>query len=369
VTDPDQRLESLDVFRGLTIAAMILVSTPGTWEAVYAPLEHAAWDGWTPTDLVFPFLLFAMGAAVPFAMARRRATKRRVRRHVIRRALILFALGLLLNAIETPPLVWSTFRIPGVLQRIALVYVAVAALTERTSWRTQAIATIAALAGYWAVMMLVPVPGAGRGVLTPEGNLASFIDRSLLGTHLADRFWDPEGVLSTIPAIATALCGVFAGDWLNRPSATPHRTAMLFAAGLGAAALGLIWDLVFPINKNLWTSSFALLSGGLAAAVLAMCHWVLDVRRWRGWEAPFIAFGRNPLAGYALSVGLDSLLTQWMVSADTSLKGTIYQHVFAARVGPCCGAEAASLGYALTYVAVWGVVLGVMYRRRVFIGI
>src|SRR5213592_3718692 len=160
-----RRLESLDVFRGATIAAMILVSTPGTWEAVYWPLEHATWDGWTPTDLVFPFLLFAMGAAVPFAMARRRGTERRIRRHVIRRALILFAIGLALNAIETPlPLVWSTFRIPGVLQRIALVYAAVAGLAERTSWRTQAAAAAAALVGYWAVMVLVPVPGAGRGV-------------------------------------------------------------------------------------------------------------------------------------------------------------------------------------------------------------
>jgi predicted acyltransferase len=365
-----QRLESLDVFRGLTIAAMILVSTPGTWDAVYPPLVHAAWDGWTPTDLVFPFLLFAMGAAVPFAMARRRGSGRPIRRHVIRRALMLFALGVALNAIETPPpVVWSTFRIPGVLQRIALVYVAVAALTERASWRTQVIVAVAALAGYWAVMTLVPVPGGGRGVLTPEGNLASFLDRALLGTHLSDPLWDPEGVLSTIPAIATALCGVFAGDWLNRSAATPHRTSALFAAGLAAAGLGLAWDQLFPINKSLWTSSFALFSGGLAAAVLSICHWVLDVRRWRGWEAPFVAFGRNPLAGYGLSVGLDALLTNWMVSTDTSLKSAIYQRLFAGRMDACCSAEAASLAYALAYVAIWGVVLGVMYRKRVFIGI
>jgi predicted acyltransferase len=372
VTKPGihHRLEALDVFRGLTIAAMILVSTPGTWEAVYGPLEHATWDGWTATDLVFPFLLFAMGAAVPFAMARRRGTERRIRRHVIRRALILFALGLLLNAIETPPpLVWSTFRIPGVLQRIALVYAAVAWLAERTSWRTQAAAAAAALVGYWAVMVIVPVPGVGRGVLTPEGNVASFIDRALLGRHLAHGFWDPEGVLSTIPAIATALFGVFAGDWLNRSGATHHRTAALLAAGLSVAVLGLLWDQVFPINKSLWTSSFALWSGGLAAASLAACHWVLDVRRWRGWEAPFMAFGRNALVGYTLSVGVDSLLTNWTVSGDTSLKSSLYQHLFADRLFACCGAEAASLGYALAYVAVWGVPLGVMYRKRVFVGI
>ena len=133
--------------------------------------------------------------------------------------------------------------------------------------------------------------------------------------------------------------------------------------------LGLLWDQTFPINKSLWTSSFALLSSGLAAASLAACHWVLDVKRWRGWEASFIAFGRNALVGYTLSVGVDSLLTNWTVSPDTSLKGAIYQHLFAERLAPCCGAEAASLGYALAYVATWGIVLSVMYRKRVFIGI
>src|SRR4051794_5863040 len=213
---PQQRLDSLDVFRGLTIAAMILVSTPGTWTAVYTPLDHAAWHGWTPTDLVFPFLLFAMGAAVPFALARRRGAPRGVRRHVLRRAAVLFALGLLLNAIEAPPpLHLDTFRIPGVLQRIAIVYAAIAALTERTSLRTQIVAAVAALFGYWAILMWLPVPGVGAGVLTPEGNFASWLDRALLGRHLLTPVYDPEGVLSTVPAIATALAGVFAGTWLK----------------------------------------------------------------------------------------------------------------------------------------------------------
>src|SRR5215831_19205992 len=211
MSDPPARLESLDVFRGLTIAGMILVSTPGTWTAVYAPLDHAIWNGWTPTDLVFPFLLFAMGAALPFALSRRRGEPRGIRRHVLRRAALLFALGLLLNAIETaPPLNLETFRIPGVLQRIALVYAAVAALTERTSLRTQVLAALAGLFGYWALLTLVPVPGIGAGVLTPDGNLASYIDRAVLGHHLLTPVYDPEGLLSTIPAIATALAGVFA---------------------------------------------------------------------------------------------------------------------------------------------------------------
>lgn len=369
MADSSQRLDSLDVFRGLTIAAMILVSTPGTWTSVYAPLDHAAWDGWTPTDLVFPFLLFAMGAAVPFALARRRGTPRHVRRHVVRRAAILFVLGLLLNAIEaSPPLDWATFRIPGVLQRIAVVYVAVAWLTERASLRTQIAVAVAALFAYWAAMTLVPVPGVGAGVLSPEGNLASFVDRSLLGRHLLNRRWDPEGVLSTIPSIVTALAGVFAGDWLEAPRFS-HRSLWLWAAGFGAMLAGLAWDRAFPINKNLWTSSFAIFSAGLAAQLFALCHWVIDVKRRRGWSLPFAAFGRNPLAAYFLSVGFDSVLTKWTVGDGGSLKSLAYRVAFASWLRPCCGAEAASLAYATVYVALWGVLLVALYRRRLFIGI
>lgn len=361
---PHSRLESLDVFRGLTIAAMILVSTPGTWDAVYPPLEHALWHGWTLTDLVFPFLLFAMGAAVPFAMARRRAS-RSVRRHMIRRAVILFAMGLLLNAIETPPpLRWTTFRIPGVLQRIALVYLAVAWLTEHTTRRTQAIVAAGCALGYWALMMWVPVPGVGAGVLTPEGNIASYVDRLLLHGHMNHALWDPEGLLSTIPAIATALAGVFAGDWLNRAHAR-HQTLVLFAVGVAAMGAGLLWGRVFPINKNLWTGSFVLFSAGLAVQTLAVCHWILDVHLARAWAAPFVAFGRNPLAGYFLSVALDSVLTRWRVGG-ASLKWMVFSNVFAVRIPRL---QTASLAYALSYVGLWAIILSVMHRKRVFIGI
>jgi predicted acyltransferase len=369
VTGALQRLESLDVFRGLTIAAMILVSTPGSWTAVYTPLDHALWNGWTPTDLVFPFLLFAMGAAVPFALARRRGTPRRLRQHVLRRAVVLFLLGLLLNAIEAPPpLHLATFRIPGVLQRIALVFAAVAALTERSSWRTQAAIAAAALFGYWALLTLVPVPGHGAGVLTPEGNLASYLDRTLLGRHLLTPLYDPEGLLSTLPAIVTALCGVFAGVWLNERGA-PSRTVWLWAVGFGAMTLGFVWGRVLPINKNLWTSSFALFSAGLAAQGLALCHWLIDTMHWRAWSRPLAAYGRNPLAAYFLSVGFDSLLTRWRLGDGASLKAFVYRIGFTSWLRPCCGAEAASLGYAIAYVVLWGLVLMEMHRRRIFIGI
>ena len=366
---PRQRLDALDVVRGLTIAAMILVSTPGTWNAVYLPLDHAAWHGWTPTDLVFPFLLFAMGAAVPFAMARRRGAPTRIRRHGVRRAAILFALGLVLNAIETPPpLRGETFRIPGVLQRIALVYLAVTWITERALWRTQVAIAASLLAGYWGVMTLVPVPGAGAGVLTPSGNLASFIDRALFGRHLLTPLVDPEGLLSTLPAIATALCGVFAGGWLKTPGER-HRSVRLWAAGFAATIVALAWAQLFPINKNLWTSSFALLTAGIAAQALAACHWFIDVHGWRRWARPFVAYGRNPLAGYFLSVGVDSLLARWILADGSPVKSVIYRTLFASWMQPRWGAEAASLAYAVAYVALWGAMLGEMYRRRIFIGI
>ena len=369
MTTAAERLDSLDVFRGLSIAAMILVSTPGSWNAVYAPLDHALWNGWTPTDLVFPFLLFAMGAAVPFALARRRGTGRGVARHILRRAAILFVLGLLLNAIEAaPPLQLATFRIPGVLQRIALVFLAVAWLTEHGSLRVQIATVVAALAGYWAALTLIPVPGVGAGVLTPEGNLASFIDRAVLGRHLLTRLSDPEGLLSTLPAIATAMCGVFAGDWLKERR-QPHHSAWLWAAGLLATIAGLAWHRTFPINKNLWTSSFALFSAGLAAQALALFHWLVDARGWRGWSRPLAAYGRNPLAAYFLSVGCDSLLTRVTVTGSGSLKGIVYRSAIVPWLRPCCGAEAASLGYAIAYVALWGVILGELYRRRIFIRI
>jgi predicted acyltransferase len=230
------------------------------------------------------------------------------------------------------------------------------------------IATVAgALAAYWAALALIPVPGAGAGVLTPEGNLASYLDRALLGGHLLNRWSDPEGLLSTLPAIATAMCGVFAGDWLKERR-QPHHSGWLFAAGLAAMAAGLAWGRVFPINKNLWTSSFALFSGGLAAQVLALFHWLVDVRGWRAWSRPLSAFGRNPLAAYFLSVGLDSALTRIIIGSG-SLKGSVYRSAFVPWLRPCCGAEAASLGYAVAYVVLWGAILGEMSRRRVFIRI
>jgi predicted acyltransferase len=350
---------------------MILVSTPGTWDAVYWPLDHATWNGWTMADLVFPFLLFAMGAAVPVALARRRRTPKHLWRHVIRRGLLLFGLGLALNALDpSAHFGLSTFRIPGVLQRIAVVYVAVAWLTERTSFRTQAIVAVLGLLGYWTAMTLIPVPGVGPGVLTPDSNLAAFVDRAVLGRHLVHGTWDSEGLLSTIPAIVTSLVGVMTGHWLMRAPRPHHESMWLFLIGLGLAATGLLWDRVFPINKNLWTSSFVMLSGGLAVATLALCHWMLDVRQWRRWSVPFVALGRNALVVYVLSVAVDNMMTRWDVySRGVSVKWELYWYGFGSSLATCCRVETASLAYAFAYTALWAAAATVAYRRHVFIGI
>jgi predicted acyltransferase len=251
------------------------------------------------------------------------------------------------------------------------VYLVIAWLTERKSGAFQVGAAIAMLLGYWAAMTLVPVPGVGAGVLTPDGNLASFLDRLLLHRHLAFVTWDPEGILSTVTAVATALSGVFAGDWLIQPASRDHRTLALWAAGAAATLMALLWDRVFPINKNLWTSSFALLSAGMATQLLALCHWVLDVRRWRAWSLPFVAFGRNALAAYILSIALDTVITRWALglSPDGSLKWSVYSHTFAAWLAACCSEEMASLSYAIAYVALWALVVILMHRRRIFVGI
>ena len=336
---PATRLLSLDAFRGLTIAAMVLVNNPGTWSAVYRPLRHAEWNGLTPTDLVFPFFLFIVGVAIPLSQP----TPGRV----LRRAAVIFALGLLLNFIGNPDL--TTIRVPGVLQRIALCYTAAAVLYRATSWRTQSLVTAALLLGYWAALTLVPVPEFGRGVLTPEGNLAAWIDRAVLGPHVwkVSRVYDPEGILSTLPAIATTLIGVLAGLWIQ--SGRPPRAIYtgLMWTGMVGIVLGAAWSLAFPLNKSLWTSSYVLLTAGFALGIFAACYQVIDVHGRRAWAAPFVVLGVNALALYFLSTLAAILL------ARTGARRWIFEHAFALWAAPID----ASLAYAGAFLLVWWCVL------------
>lgn len=301
VPTPAGRLLSLDVFRGLTVMGMVVVNNPGDWGHIYAPLEHAAWHGCTPTDLVFPFFLFIVGVSLGYALA---GVKQRAEppgpalARVARRAAVLFGLGLLVSLY--PQFDFSVVRIMGVLQRIGLVFLGCGIIYLKTSWRTQILLLISLLVGYAALLQLVPVPGVGPANLAPTTNLGAWLDRSLFTeAHLwqQSRTWDPEGLLGTLPAIGTGLLGLLAAQWLRYLGPTPAaKVRGLLAAGSLATGVGLLWNAWFPINKALWTSSYVLFAGGLALLVLAGLYWLCDVRGYRRWATPAVAFGVNAIA-------------------------------------------------------------------------
>ena len=347
---------------------MVLVNNPGTWRAVYGPLEHAEWNGWTPTDLIFPFFLFIVGVAIPLALGRRLeegAVRNRLLLRILRRSAIIFALGLVLHTISNPDP--ATVRIPGVLQRIAVCYLVAAMLFVTTGWRTQAVVIAAALFGYWAAMTLVPVPGFGAGNLGKEGNLAAWLDRAVLGRHIwrIGRVYDPEGILSTVPAIATTLLGVLAGTWMRRV-AQPLRIACGFALwGVVAAALGLLWGRWFPINKSLWTSSYVVFTAGTALLMLALCYWLIEIRDIRWWTPPFAMLGVNALAVFFLSTLLAIALARIHVTVGDGRLRTLQPVLFETLFLPWAPAVLASLAWALSNVLLWLLVTWSLARRGV----
>jgi predicted acyltransferase len=361
------RLRSLDVFRGLAMAAMVVVNNPGDWNHVWPPLLHAEWHGWTPTDLIFPFFLFIVGVASALGSASRRSWGK-----VIRRTVTLFGLGLFLAGF--PFFRLATWRIPGVLQRIAICYLAtvtIVTLAESETFarhRRRVIGVIGILlVGYWIALTLVPVPGGVAGDLSPAGNLGAWLDRSLMRGHLWRLDWDPEGILSTIPAIGTTLLGVLAGWWL-RDAGSPRRIIMALSGwGLAGVLAGLLWHGAFPINKGLWTSSYVLFTGGVAAATLAACVWWADVDPGPARVAlsePLVALGRNAILLFVLSglVAKTLMYLKWP-DASRSLGEWIYLQVFAPMAAP----RNASLLYALTNLALlWALLWWLHARRRYF---
>ena len=365
-----ERLLSLDVFRGLTIAGMLLVNNPGDWGTIYPPLRHAPWHGWTPTDLIFPFFLFIVGITTHLSLASRRArgaSDRELVLQVLRRGGIIILLGLLLAIFPFFPLERiANIRIPGVLQRIGVVYIFAGLLSLRLGWRQLAATAAALLLGYWALMTLVPVPGVGPATLEPPGaTLAAWLDRLLLDGHLwaQSRTWDPEGVLSTIPAIGTALAGVLTGRWIATPRPLPERLAAMFAVGALAMVAGLAWNWVFPINKNLWTSSYVVFTAGMAAVTLATCMWIVDDRRVTWWTRPFVIFGVNPILAFwgsgAMARLIYSVIRVDYEGASVPLQAAIYRSTFASWLPPMT----ASLAFALGFVLLWLGILTPLHRR------
>jgi len=364
---PAGRLESLDAFRGLTIAGMILVNNPGSWSHVYAPLLHAEWHGWTPTDLIFPFFLFIVGVSLPFSFGKRLArgdSRRALLVHIFRRSLILFGLGIFMAAF--PRFDLSGVRIMGVLQRIAVVYLVAAPAYLFLGRRGRGLFLLVLLLGYWGLMTLVPVPGYGTGDLSPEGNLGAYLDRLILGDHLWRENWDPEGLLSTLPAIGTTLLGVYAGEWIRAGSSRGRVAMGMVAAGCAGMVLGGLWSAVFPINKGIWTSSYVVFTAGAASVLLGGLFWLMEVKGWTRWARPLVVYGMNAIAVFVASGLLARLLGIWRVGPDgMSAKGWIYEKVFASWAGPLNG----SLAFALAYVLFWWSMMWLLHRRKIYIRI
>ncbi|MEP7149384.1 MAG: DUF5009 domain-containing protein [Acidobacteriota bacterium] len=449
MADASDRLVSLDVFRGMTIAGMVLVNNPGTWSSIYGPLKHAEWHGITPTDYIFPFFLFIVGVAIPIALTKRVAAgiTRGLYLKIIQRALTIFALGILMSMIPFfqfndstgipyaikillvlsfsaalllyllerrtvaaitagvstlivlgfylggAEIVWynfSTMRIPGVLQRIAVCYLIVSLIFLHTNWKQQTVIGIALLLLYWLLMTVVPVPGCDVTTIDDKAcNLAAWLDRTLLTeAHMwrSAKVFDPEGILSTIPAIVTTLSGVLTGSWITRaPPRNPHpanteesairnpqsaieTVAGMFFFGTVLLAAGWSWSLLFPLNKSLWTSSYVLYTSGLAMLTLASCYWLIDIKDYKRWAGPFVVFGVNALALFVFSGIMARLLGMIRLAGpeegkDITLQQWIFNNAFLSWASPIN----ASLGYAICFILFWLFLMWLLYRRRVLI--
>lgn len=373
------RLVSLDVFRGLTIAGMILVNNAGDWSHVYPALAHVEWNGWTPTDLIFPFFLFIIGVAMPFSFTKRiqRGESRgKLLKHVADRALILIALGMLLSGI--PDFNFSHRLILNVLQRIGLIYLMSGVIYLFTDVVSQAIVALAGIVIYWVLMLYVPVPGYGAGVLAPIGNMWWYVDKILLqGWHQhlfvvgQYRLHHAEGILSLIPSISTVFLGALTGHYLRSKRSGIEKAAGMLVAGNFGLLIGSVMSIWFPINKLLWSSSYVVFTAGLALEVLGVCYWLVDIRGYRKWTQPFMVFGSNAITSFFLSTLVALLLDIVFVTVTSpagaavreSLKSVIYNGVFA----PLAGSYNASLFYSIVYLLFWYGVMYLFYRKKVFI--
>ena len=374
------RLLSLDVFRGMTVAGMVLVNNPGTWAAIYPPLEHAEWHGATPTDFVFPFFLFIVGISITLALGRRTANGvvgREIYLKIFKRAFLIYLFGLFLatfpfyNFTKGEWIDPANVRIMGVLPRIAVCYLCAALIFVRTNWRQQAIIAAALLLIYWALMTLINVPGCEITTYDDKAcNLAAYIDRVILTeNHMwrTSKVFDPEGLLSSIPAIATTLFGVLTGHWLKQKREDDEKVAAIFFAGVCLTAIGWCWSLAFPLNKSLWTSSYAVYTAGLALCFLGFCYWLIDIKNYKKWTKPFVIFGTNALVLFVGSGAMARLLGLIKVGGDggktISLQQAIFDNVFLPLAAPIN----ASLMFAISFILVWLFLMWLLYRRRIFI--
>src|ERR1044072_8046005 len=373
------RLRSLDVFRGMTVAGMILVNNPGTWGAIYSPLKHADWHGWTPTDFVFPFFLFIVGVSITLALSRRAesaGSKRDLYIKIVRRSAIIFGLGLFLTAFPF----WdftkhsfidlSTLRLSGVLNRIAVCYLFAAIIFLKTDWRKQAYIFAGLLVAYWALLTFIPAPGLVAGDMWKEGSIASHLDRVVLGKHMwsgGKGVYEPEGILSTLGALATTLAGVLTGHLLRSRRTDVEKVAAMFVAGAACIVAGWAWNYWHPVNKPLWTSSYVLFTAGMGLQLLAVCYLLIDIKGYKRWSVSFAVYGTNALAVFFLTGMCAELLgVIRFTGADgksAALHTLIFRNLFLSWASPIN----ASLAFAICFVLFWLGVMWLLYRKNIFI--
>jgi len=356
------RILSVDIFRGMTIVLMILVNTPGTWAAVYNPLRHATWHGYTPTDLVFPFFLFIVGTSIVFAY-KDKPINASTYKKIIVRTLKLIGLGLFLGAFTLSfPFIkdFADIRFPGVLQRIGVVFFLASILFINLNWKTLIGVAVVLLVGYWLIMAFIPVNGMESTLERAPNNLANYLDVQVFGTHNYKEDYDPEGLLSTIPAIVSSLLGIFTGLVLT--SKQSKKATILMGIGGSLLIIGHLWDMVFPINKALWTSSFVLVTAGWANLFLALIYYLTDIKGVK-FGSIFRYAGANAIILYFLSSFVSKILNMIKVGADNSLHGwlfdTIYVHNFMSM-------QLSSLLYGLTVVAFYCLLAYVLFQRKIF---
>ena len=356
-----KRLVSLDFFRGLTVALMILVNSPGSWSHVYPPLLHADWHGVTPTDLVFPFFLFIVGVSIALAYHKKKmdgVISSSTYIKILRRTAILFILGLFLALF--PSFDFSNLRVVGVLQRIAIVFLFCSLLFLNFNWRNQLLICITLLFLYFIAMCYVPVPGVGKGILEPGKNMAAWIDSFLVPGRMYQKTWDPEGFFSTLPAISTGITGLLIGQILtNRNTSQEQKVIWIFFGGFLTFIIGYMWGWVFPLNKHIWTSSYVLFTSGLAAMTLAASMWYIDGLNKRSYTFVGVVFGMNAIAAYVLH----GVLWRIFNLGDPGLQRAFM--AFYESIG--VNMKLASLFWAVFYTSLCFLFAWILYRRKIFI--
>lgn len=359
----NQRLLSLDAFRGFTIALMIVVNTPGSWSHVYAPLLHAEWDGITPTDLVFPFFLFIIGVSVVLAFSKRldSGTNRKdLYKKILIRSVKIFAVGIFLNLFYKFD--FGNLRVAGVLQRIAIVFFVCSVLYLNFNWKNLAKIGAVVLVLYWFVMAFVPVPGIGEPSLAPGENIAAWIDSLFLPGRMWQGTWDPEGLFSTLPAIVTGITGMLAGILIVGHMVLDRKIIWLFVLGFLSFIAGGMWDWFFPINKNIWTSSFVLYTSGAAAMTLATCIFIVDVLKIESWTRTGRIFGANAITVYVFAGMLPKLLGLIKISDHT-----FNAFIMNTLTGIGIEAKLVSFLYSILFVMICYIPAYVLYKKKIFI--